>query len=140
MDCTPPRFMLLTYQRLMTPEERCTALSPIILTILSQATEDILLLPTLTQTDSTSLAELFSQLLQLDDLFPRNRIQEYIPQWGRYRVFPQLLELDAFGILALWRSGRLRSVGWDATDTIEIIDRRFGRSAEGIVREIRRQY
>jgi hypothetical protein len=123
----------------MTLDERCTALSPIILTILAQITEDILLLPTLSQPDSSSLAELFAQILQLDDLFPRNRIQEFIPQWGRYRVFPQLLESDMSGILTLWRTGRLRSVGWDATDTIEILDRRFGRNAEAVVREIRRR-
>jgi hypothetical protein len=123
----------------MTLDERCTALSPIILTILAQITEDISLLPTLSQPDSSSLAELFAQILQLDDLFPRNRIQEFIPQWGRYRVFPQLLESDMSGILTLWRTGRLRSAGWDATDTIEILDRRFGRNAEAVVREIRRR-
>ena len=124
----------------MTPDEKYTSLSPIILSILAQVTEDILLLPTLPQPDSSSLSELFSQLLQLDTLFPRGRIQDFIPQWGRYRVLPQLLELNSLGILSLWRSGRLRSVGWDATDTIEILDRRFGRSADNIVREIRRQY
>src|SRR5438045_2819143 len=114
----------------MTPDEKYTSLSPIILSILAQVTEDILLLPTLPEADSSSLSELFSQLLQLDTLFPRGKIQDFVPQWGRYRVFPQLLELNAFGILSLWRSGRLRSVGWDATDTIEILDRRFGRSAD----------
>src|SRR6266496_2067472 len=124
----------------MTNDERCTALGPILLTILSQVTEDILLLPTLPQLDSSSLSQIFSPLLSLEGLFPRNRIHEFIPPWGRYRLIPQLLELDAFGILTLWRHGRLRSVGWDATDTIEILERRFGRGADGVIREIRRQY
>jgi hypothetical protein len=64
---------------------------------------------------------------------------EFIPAWGRYRLTPQLLELDMFEILALWRNGRLRSVGWDVTDITEILERRFGRGAEGVIREIRRQ-
>lgn len=124
----------------MTPDERCIALSPIVLSILSRVTEDFLLLPTLPQPDSSALSQIFLPLLSLEGLFPRNRMLEFIPAWGRYRSIPQLLELDMFGILALWRNGRLRSVGWDATDTIEILERRFGRSAEGVIREIRRQY
>jgi hypothetical protein len=120
-------------------DERYNALGPLILTILAQVTEDMLLLPTLSPSDSTSLSTVYSPLLQLDGLFPRNRITEFIPQWGRYKMFPQLLELDAFGILALWRNGRLRAVGWDATDTIEILDKRFGSNAAGVIREIRRQ-
>ena len=124
----------------MTPDERYTALGPLLLTILSQVTEDMLLLPTLPQPDSSSLSQIFTPLLSLEGLFPRNRILEFIPPWGRYRLILQLLELDAFGILALWRNGRLRSVGWDATDTIEILERRFGRSADVVIREIRRQY
>jgi len=124
----------------MTPDERCIALSLLLQTILSQITEDFLLLPTLPQPDSSALSQIFSPLLSLEGLFPRNRIFEFIPAWGRYRVIPQLLELDMFGILALWRNGRLRSVGWDATDTIEILERRFGRAADGVIREIRRQY
>jgi hypothetical protein len=124
----------------MTPDERCIALSSVLLTILSQVTEDFLLLPTLPQPDSSALSQIFSPLLSLEGLFPRNRILEFIPTWGRYKLIPQLLELDMFGILALWRNGRLRSVGWDATDTTEILERRFGRGADGVIREIRRQY
>jgi hypothetical protein len=121
----------------MTPEERCIALSPIVLAILSQVTEDFLLLPTLPRPDALALSQIFLPLLSLEGLFPRNRI---IPAWGRYRSIPQLLELDMFGILALWRNGRLRSVGWNATDIIEILERRFGKGAEGVIWEIRRQY
>ena len=64
---------------------------------------------------------------------------EFVPAFARYRAFPQLLEIDAWGILALWRNGRLRAAGWDAADTIEILDRRFGRSADAIIREIRKR-
>jgi hypothetical protein len=121
----------------MTLDERCHALGPLILTILQQMIEDIFLLPTLTQSDSSSLASLYSQLLSLENLFPRNRIIEYMPQWARYRVVPQLLEMDQNGILGLWRAGRLRSSGWEASDIIEIVERRFGRSADGVIRQIR---
>jgi hypothetical protein len=41
---------------------------------------DILLLSALTQSNSSSLATLHSQLSSLEDLFPRNRIIEVIPQ------------------------------------------------------------
>jgi hypothetical protein len=122
----------------MALDERCTALGAIVLSILEQVTEDVLLLPTLTQLDSSALAAIYSPLLSLDILFPRNRIYEFMPSWGRYKVIPQLLELDANGILALWRTGRLSAAGWDATDTSEIIHRRFGRNADSVVREIRR--
>jgi hypothetical protein len=121
----------------MTPDERCHALGPLIVSILQQMMEDIFLLPTLTQSDSSSLASLYSQLLSLENLFPRNRIIEYMPQWARYRAVPQLLEMDQNGILGLWRAGRLRSSGWEASDVIEIVERRFGRSADGVIRQIR---
>jgi hypothetical protein len=107
------------------------------MTVLQQMTDDIMLLPSLTQSDSSSLASLYSQLLSLENLFQRNRISEFIPIWARYRVVPQLLEMDPIGILGLWRAGRLRSAGWDASDVIEIVERRFGRSAEAVVRQIR---
>jgi len=45
--------------------------------------------------------------------------------------------MDLWGILALWRAGRVSGAGWEAEDVIEIVDRRFGREAEGVVREIR---
>lgn len=83
---------------------------------------------------------LFTPLLSLDSLFPRNRTTEFIPQWQRYKFIPQLLDLDAIGILALWRNGRLRAAGWQPEDVIEIVDRRFGRNAEGVIREIRGWY
>lgn len=121
----------------MTADERCQALGPLIMTVLQQMTDDIMLLPTLTHSDTSSLASLYSQLLSMENLFQRNRISEFIPVWARYRVVPQLLEMDQMGILGLWRSGRLQSAGWEASDVIEIIERRFGRSAEAVVRQIR---
>ena len=133
-----PLLCVVDLKRMMNLDEECTALGTIILAILEQVTEDILLLPTLGQLDSSALSAIYSPLLSLDGLFPRNRIYEFMPSWGRYKMVPQLLELDASGILALWRTGRLSASGWDATDTIEIIDRRFGRNAESVVREIRR--
>lgn len=33
----------------------------------------------------------------------------------------------------------MRAAGWDAGDVIEILERRFERGVEGIVREIRRR-
>jgi hypothetical protein len=134
---TPP-CVTANKQRLMPETDRLNLLAPLILATLSQVTEDILLLPSLSPPDSQSLSSLYAPLLQVAGLFPRGRISEFVPPFTRYRVFPQLLEVDAWGILALWRNGRLRSAGWDAGDIIEILDRRFGRSAEGIAREIRR--
>jgi len=136
----PPISTNISPQRLMTPTSRFTALSTTMITILTQITEDVLLLPTLPQPDSSALSQLYSPLLTLENLFPRARITEFMPQWGKFKIIPQLLELDMLGILALWRNGKLRLAGWDATDTIEILDRRFGRNADGVVREIRRSY
>ena len=123
----------------MTPQERFTALGPLILTVVSQITEDILLLPTLTPADTSALAAIFAPLLILEQLFPRTRVTEFMFSWGKYKLVPSLLEGDIPGITALWRSGRLSQTGWGADDVIEIVERRFGRMAEGIVREIRRQ-
>jgi hypothetical protein len=124
----------------MTLDERCAALGPLIITICAQITEDILLLPTLNEPDSSALATIFTPLLTLDTLFARGRVTEFMPTWQRYKLIPPLLELDGNGILALWRNGRLRAGGWEPEDVIEIIDRRFGRNAEGIIREIRGWY
>jgi hypothetical protein len=124
----------------MSLSDRYSSLGTLIISILSQITEDILLLPTLSQNDSLSLSQLYTPLLSLDQLFPRNKVMEYMPLWQRYKFVPQLLELDAQGILALWRNTRLRTAGWDAIDVNEILERRFGRAAEGVIREIRRDY
>lgn len=124
----------------MTPDERCSSLSPLITTVLSQVAEDFFLLPTLSPADTFSLSAIYTPLLSLDQLFPRNRVTEFMSLWPRYRLIPQLLELDANGILALWSNGRLKNAGWDAVDIIEIVQRRFGRGADPVIREIRRQY
>jgi len=124
----------------MLPDDRLTSLSLLATTTLTQTTEDILLLPTLSASESPVLASLTSQLLSLENLFPRNRVNDYMPQWGKYRVLPQLLEMDLKGILMLWRTGRLKGIGWDGGDICEIVERRFGRSGDGVCREIRRGY
>jgi len=98
-----------------------------------------MLLPSLPPPDSSALSALYTPLLQLEGLFPRGKVTEFLPAFARYRGFPQLLEIDAGGILTLWRNGRLTRAGWDATDIIEILDRRFGRNADAIIREIRRR-
>jgi|SRR5277367_2724753 len=123
----------------MTPQERFSALGPLILTVVSQVTEDILLLPTLAPADTSALAAIFHPLLALEQLFPRGRVTEFMFSWGKYKLVPSLLEGDIVGITALWRSGRLSQMGWGADDVIEIVERRFGRTAEGIIREINRQ-
>jgi hypothetical protein len=121
----------------MTELDRLTMLGPLVLQTLSQITEEFLLFPHLPPQDSSALSTLFSPLLQLEGLFPRGRAPE---GFAKYKVFPALLESDPQGILALWRMGRLKSVGWDAFDVIEILEKRFGtRNVEGIVREIRRR-
>jgi hypothetical protein len=124
----------------MMPEDRFTSLSLLSRTTLSQITEDILLLPTLSPSETPVLSNLTSQLLSLETLFPRNRVTEYLPQWTKYKTLPQLLEMDLKGILTLWRTGRLMTAGWDGSDICEIVERRFGRSGEGVCREIRRGY
>jgi hypothetical protein len=124
----------------MTPEDRYISLSILLSAAVSQITEDIILLPTLTVGETSVLAPLLSQLLSLENMYPRSRISEYIPPWGRYKIFPQLLDMDLKGILTLWRTGRLKSSGWDANDVCEIVERRFGRAGEGVCREIRRDY
>ena len=123
----------------MSPQERFSALGPLILTTVGQVTEDILLLPTLPAADTATLAAIFAPLLSLDNLFPRNRVSEFMPSWAKYKLVPALLEGDIIGIIALWRSGRLSNVGWDGNDVIEIVERRFGRAADVLIREIRRQ-
>ena|SRR5579871_1153930 len=124
----------------MTLDERCSALAPLITTVMAQITDDFLLLPTLSPPETFSLAQIFIPLLSLDQLFPRNRLVEFMSLWPRYRLIPQLLELEATKILELWSNGRLRAAGWDAVDIIEILERRIGRSADSVIREIRRQY
>ena len=124
----------------MTTEDRFTSLSILLSTAVSQMTEDIILLPTLTAGETSILAPLLSQLLSLENIFPRNRIGEYVPQWGKYKIFPPLLDMDLKGVLTLWRTGRLKSSEWDGSDICEIIERRFGRAGEGVCREIRRGY
>jgi hypothetical protein len=124
----------------MTLDERCAALGPLIIAVCAQITEDILLLPTLNEPDSSSLATIFTPLLSMETLFPRGRVTEFMPTWQRYKFIPLLLESDGNGILALWRNGRLRAGGWEPEDVIEIVDRRFGREAEGVTREIRGWY
>jgi hypothetical protein len=120
----------------MAENDRLAILAPLVLQILTQITEEFLLLPHLPPQDSTALSALFSPFLQLEGLFPRGRVPE---GFAKFKVFPALLESDPQGILALWRMGRLKGAGWDAFDVIEILEKRFGRSVEGIVREIRRR-
>lgn len=122
----------------MVQEDRCTALGTMISGALEQLTDDILLLPTLSPPDSSALASLLAQVLSLDTLFPRNRVAEYVTNWSKYKFLQQLLECDLHTLLVLWRTGRLRTSGWDATDIIEFLNKRFGRSAEVVIREIRR--
>ena len=124
-------------KRLLSVEERDSLLARTVTSVLEAVIKDIIHLPSLPQSDSSATVALFTPLLSLEDLFPRNRINEFIPSWPRYKFVPQLLELPSNGISTLWRSGRLRSVGWDANDVIEIVERRFGRGAEELVREIR---
>jgi hypothetical protein len=124
----------------MTLDERCSALSPLVITVMAQIADDILLLPTLSPSDTFSLAQIYTPLLSLDQLFPRNRVTDFMSAYPRYRLIPQLLELEPNKILDLWRNGRLRTAGWDAVDIIEILQRRFGRNADNVVKEIRRQY
>ena len=124
----------------MTLDERCSALAPLIITVMAQITDDLLLLPTLSPPETFYLAQIFTPLLSLDQLFPRNRLVEFMSLWPRYRLIPQLLELEATKILELWSNGRLRAAGWDAVDIIEILERRFGRDADSVIREIRQQY
>jgi len=118
-------------------DERDSLLARIITAVLEAVIEDITLLPSLPQHDSSAMSAIFLPLLSLEDLFPRNRIIDIIPSWPRYKVLPQLLESTSSAILGLWRSGRLRSAGWDANSVIDIVEKRFGRSAEDVVREIR---
>lgn len=121
----------------MPENDRLSLLAPLVLQIVSQITEEFLLLPHLPPQDASALSALFSPLLQLEGLFPRGRAPD---GFAKYKVFPALLESDPHGVLALWRMGRLKGVGWDAFDVIEILDKRFGtRNVEGIVREIRRR-
>jgi hypothetical protein len=123
----------------MTPQERFSALGPIILTAVGQVTEDIQLLPTLPPSDTAALVSLFMPLLSLENLFPRNRVTEFMPSWGKYKLVPTLLEGDIGGITGLCRSGRMNSSGWDGNDVVEILQRRFGHAADGLIREIRRK-
>jgi hypothetical protein len=106
-------------------------------TLTTQITEDILLLPSLSASTTVHLSPLLSRFIVLEQLFPRGRMSEFVPEWGRFRMLQGLLEMDLWGILALWRAGRVSGAGWEAEDVIEIVDRRFGREAEGVVREIR---
>jgi hypothetical protein len=122
----------------MAPDDHYAALSNLILTVLREVTEATLLLPSLSPPDCAVLTTIYLSLLSLERLFPSNRINEFMPFWTHYKIIPQLLELDALGILALWRNGKLRAAKWDAMDTIELVNRRFGRTAEKIVKEIRR--
>src|SRR5271155_955775 len=109
----------------MTTDERCTALSRLLVPILSQILDDYLLLPTISPSDSSFLSGLLTPLLSLEQLFPRGKITEFIPPWPRYKFLPQLLELDHPQILALWNSGRLRGF-WDGFDLIDLVSKRFG--------------
>ena len=124
----------------MPARERYLALGTLLISILSQITDDILFLPKLSPPDSFALSQLFAPLVQMEELFPRNRLSDYMPLWQRYKLVPQLLELDIQSILALWRNGRLKSAGWDAVDVIEILERRFGSTADWVIKEIRRDY
>jgi len=101
--------------------------------------EDILLLPTLAAAETAALAALFIPLLSMENLFPRNRVTEFMPSWGKYKLVPTLLEGDVAGITGLWRTGRVSSSGWDGSDVVEILERRFGHAADGLVREIRKK-
>jgi len=105
-----------------------------------QVSDDILLQPSLSPPEAFSLSQIYTPLLSLEQLFPRNRVAEFMPSYLRYRLIPQLLESEPNKILELWRNGRLGSAGWDAVDIIEILQKRFGRNADTVIREIRRQY
>jgi hypothetical protein len=123
----------------MTPEERYTALSRILLPLLTQITEDYLLLPTLPPTSPSPLSTLLTPLLSLEHLFPRGRITDFIPSWPRYRFLQQFLDLAPEQILALWGTGRGRGY-WDVYELVEVVGKRFGVRGEETIRALRREY
>jgi hypothetical protein len=124
----------------MSPGDRYSATGALVMSVLSLTTDYILLLPSLPPAESEALSSLFALLLPLEQLFPRNRLSEYVPLWQQYKLVPQLLELDLQAILGLWRNGRLKASGWDAVDLMQILERRFGHNADGVIQEIRRDY